>query len=101
MTFAMALVGNFDAVFTAWRENDGASFALDAGFLAAAARACVRTELAEDADDETESGVPGATIVDMPALPELRDAMSLRSEEHQSELQSLMRISYAVFCLKK
>src|SRR3546814_6644385 len=26
---------------------------------------------------------------------------SLRSEEHMSELQSLMRISYAVFCLKK
>src|SRR3546814_10770997 len=37
-----------------------------------------------------------------------RDAMSctrkftlMRSEEHTSELQSLMRISYAVFCLKK
>src|SRR3546814_8561728 len=28
-------------------------------------------------------------------------AMVLRSEEHTSELQSLMRISYAVFCLKK
>src|SRR3546814_10003164 len=27
--------------------------------------------------------------------------LSLRSEEHTSELQSLMRISYAVFCLKK
>src|SRR3546814_8980399 len=27
--------------------------------------------------------------------------MSERSEEHTSELQSLMRISYAVFCLKK
>src|SRR3546814_11028867 len=27
--------------------------------------------------------------------------MSGRSEEHTSELQSLMRISYAVFCLKK
>src|SRR3546814_7146353 len=27
--------------------------------------------------------------------------MSVRSEEHTSELQSLMRISYAVFCLKK
>src|SRR3546814_4781494 len=27
--------------------------------------------------------------------------MFLRSEEHTSELQSLMRISYAVFCLKK
>src|SRR3546814_2176796 len=28
-------------------------------------------------------------------------AASFRSEEHTSELQSLMRISYAVFCLKK
>src|SRR3546814_3172904 len=28
-------------------------------------------------------------------------AMGHRSEEHTSELQSLMRISYAVFCLKK
>src|SRR3546814_7639347 len=32
---------------------------------------------------------------------ELRHAFVLRSEEHTSELQSLMRISYAVFCLKK
>src|SRR3546814_7113936 len=29
------------------------------------------------------------------------DVIELRSEEHTSELQSLMRISYAVFCLKK
>src|SRR3546814_8057581 len=28
-------------------------------------------------------------------------AREIRSEEHTSELQSLMRISYAVFCLKK
>src|SRR3546814_10463453 len=28
-------------------------------------------------------------------------ALLVRSEEHTSELQSLMRISYAVFCLKK
>src|SRR3546814_9439678 len=28
-------------------------------------------------------------------------APAMRSEEHTSELQSLMRISYAVFCLKK
>src|SRR3546814_8481474 len=27
--------------------------------------------------------------------------LDMRSEEHTSELQSLMRISYAVFCLKK
>src|SRR3546814_5095510 len=30
-----------------------------------------------------------------------RDRTPTRSEEHTSELQSLMRISYAVFCLKK
>src|SRR3546814_3411401 len=29
------------------------------------------------------------------------DTVASRSEEHTSELQSLMRISYAVFCLKK
>src|SRR3546814_4234279 len=33
------------------------------------------------------------------AIPEMIE--SNRSEEHTSELQSLMRISYAVFCLKK
>src|SRR3546814_1832160 len=32
---------------------------------------------------------------------EQNEEMILRSEEHTSELQSLMRISYAVFCLKK
>src|SRR3546814_8926105 len=31
----------------------------------------------------------------------LRGGYNRRSEEHTSELQSLMRISYAVFCLKK
>src|SRR3546814_7301299 len=40
-----------------------------------------------------------------PERPSLADmqfhAKSSRSEEHTSELQSLMRISYAVFCLKK
>src|SRR3546814_6874783 len=29
------------------------------------------------------------------------DLLAIRSDEHTSELQSLMRISYAVFCLKK
>src|SRR3546814_4978343 len=32
---------------------------------------------------------------------EKANSLDLRSEEHTSELQSLMRISYAVFCLKK
>src|SRR3546814_5293500 len=33
--------------------------------------------------------------------PRNRPRCAVRSEEHTSELQSLMRISYAVFCLKK
>src|SRR3546814_8672306 len=36
-----------------------------------------------------------------PRRRRLRRAGGSRSEEHTSELQSLMRISYAVFCLKK
>src|SRR3546814_6842388 len=36
-----------------------------------------------------------------PAIILVRHARARRSEEHTSELQPLMRISYAVFCLKK
>src|SRR3546814_6195976 len=39
--------------------------------------------------------------VDLPPATRHLDALHARSEEHTSELQSLMRISYAVFCLKK
>src|SRR3546814_5400904 len=39
-------------------------------------------------------------VVVAAAVP-LTLAIVFRSEEHTSELQSLMRISYAVFCLKK
>src|SRR3546814_2322847 len=41
---------------------------------------------------------PAVSVKEMAAASELPWA---RSEEHTSELQSLMRISYAVFCLKK
>src|SRR3546814_2126339 len=37
----------------------------------------------------------------IPSLASGDPAAASRSEEHTSELQSLMRISYAVFCLKK
>src|SRR3546814_8399644 len=37
----------------------------------------------------------------VPRDPPPRTGAGARSEEHTSELQSLMRISYAVFCLKK
>src|SRR3546814_3754324 len=45
---------------------------------------------------------PFNDLYDPAAGPDFRRAASAaRSEEHTSELQSLMRISYAVFCLKK
>src|SRR3546814_3294826 len=42
-----------------------------------------------------------AELLDLQAREVVVDALQLRSEAHTSELQSLMRISYAVFCLKK
>src|SRR3546814_7928119 len=60
------------------------------------------------------SPAPASVADELTKLANLRDlgiltleefaqqkARLLRSEEHTSELQSLMRISYAVFCLKK
>src|SRR3546814_7690419 len=46
----------------------------------------------------------GYTSEEMKLVHETRKILgdaTIRSEEHTSELQSLMRISYAVFCLKK
>src|SRR3546814_5028850 len=51
--------------------------------------------------------VPTADTIFLPSLPQAKPLArrvrrsARRSEEHTSELQSLMRISYAVFCLKK
>src|SRR3546814_4223673 len=45
-------------------------------------------------------GIVGALLTGVFAAPSL-GGFGTRSEEHTSELQSLMRISYAVFCLKK
>src|SRR3546814_6500684 len=48
------------------------------------------------------TGAPSFTSADArQCAVDLRQAGVTRSEEHTSELQSLMRISYAVFCLKK
>src|SRR3546814_9629154 len=66
------------------------------GHGAIVARAAAR--LIPIVQGERRSGRPGFRI----ALACARlSGMTGRSEEHTSELQSLMRISYAVFCLKK
>src|SRR3546814_8165151 len=50
-------------------------------------------------DTENAADLPGGLALGGP--PEASPPGRSRSEEHTSELQSLMRISYAVFCLKK
>src|SRR3546814_2389640 len=62
-------------------------------------------ETKASSDARSGSGETAATIVRGTAPADDADVeqrlTSVRSEEHTSELQSLMRISYAVFCLKK
>src|SRR3546814_9915609 len=45
------------------------------------------------------AGIVLAVVAAVLCLPIKEQARAMRSEEHTSELQSLMRISYAVFCL--
>ncbi len=77
IALGLALVGNFDSVLSAWRQ-DGA-FGLDSRLLPNAARASVRSEIAEEVGDYAESGISAATALTevFGELPELRDAMNL------------------------
>src|SRR3546814_2799882 len=78
---------------------------------------CVRLRVSSDYSKLSLASKFGVGVEEAPALllatRQVADALSIcfhvgsqamtphRSEEHTSELQSLMRISYAVFCLKK
>src|SRR3546814_8305590 len=57
------------------------------------------TSMEDDMDINAGKILTGEATLD--AVGKEIFARMLRSEEHTSELQSLMRISYAVFCLKK
>src|SRR3546814_6626134 len=72
------------------------------------ARACLRNEVPRLEDDRhfspdmvaaTRLVASGRLVAAVGA--EMLPCVDIRSEEHTSELQSLMRISYAVFCLTK
>src|SRR3546814_6037261 len=78
----------------------------DAGHLLAR-QAVEQQDLVQAVEELRPEGAPhhlhhllahGGTVL---PLRLAREDLGARSEEHTSELQSLMRISYAVFCLKK
>src|SRR3546814_9960082 len=92
-----------DHRFEATLDATGLPDALDVHVLAP-----IEREVATPTGVELESIGPLRALVDAPDVTgagptlELRGAYLIgRSEEHTSELQSLMRISYAVLCLKK
>src|SRR3546814_5538031 len=92
-------------------KNQDAVSLLDFGFVAGEAsdNADAWTRLANEVNAQQEGGglrilvPPGVwrTTVQPPLFTQQVSLIGSRSEEHTSELQSLMRISYAVFCLKK
>src|SRR3546814_6938325 len=88
---------------------DTTLFRSDAGSVSRPARCAVRlaaNELRRSAGGVGRTGRAGASIARCGFWRRARRGLGRshllgRSEEHTSELQSLMRISYAVFCLKK
>src|SRR3546814_5460826 len=69
---------------------------------------CATSDVSNIGDRRQTMNTPAVTIVaawisaDTGVGPSIASGSQVcRSEEHTSELQSLMRISYAVFCLKK
>src|SRR3546814_7119678 len=72
-------------------ERDLAVYAANAGVMA--------PPESNDGDSPPPEGTTATRLAQLNAFR--AQATADRSEEHTSELQSLMRISYAVFCLKK
>src|SRR3546814_2411736 len=61
----------------------------------------IGAELIEPLTDDRRDDLVGDQFARVHHGLRLEPDLGARSEEHTSELQSLMRISYAVFCLKK
>src|SRR3546814_4922310 len=77
------------------RSNSGGSRRNDESIFASGSSVCMRTD--SGFNRSAIHAGHGRLMDDQPN----QHGKNHRSEEHTSELQSLMRISYAVFCLKK
>src|SRR3546814_3035267 len=67
----------------------------------AASRPIVATGVSTRSNRISQSSGPPMLPISLEKMTTSITQPTTRSEEHTSELQSLMRISYAVFCLKK
>src|SRR3546814_5719506 len=83
---------------TAEESNKRYHYLLQQGTTGLSVAFDLPTQIGYDSDHPLAEGEVGKVGV---AIDSLGDMEELRSEEHTSELQSLMSISYAVFCLKK
>src|SRR3546814_6569626 len=98
---------------TRWVESQGLGAKtrqLDVRSSASIEGEAIRERWAEQVNDALELAQVADRVdhrsyarqgVEMEPTVKMGHASAARSEEHTSELQSLMRISYAVFCLKK
>src|SRR3546814_2792550 len=87
---------------TRFRSNRGGSAGgKKSGGSSSAKRAKTQVDEAAKAADELKCNLDSILASLDPKAAQMQSLLEKRSEEHTSELQSLMRISYAVFCLKK
>src|SRR3546814_5733045 len=93
-------------------KNSLGARVLKRGAMSTLARPAKSDERAQAKADTRSAAMPFSSVIRglsttariwVPSAEKRNRAASeaIRSEEHTSELQSLMRISYAVFCLKK
>src|SRR3546814_2820852 len=91
------------SLFPAWAQSGTGGIAKPLPTLKGTDIALTIHRMMLTADGETTHaiGINGTVPAPLLRLKEGQNVRLSRSEEHTSELQSLMRISYAVFCLKK
>src|SRR3546814_10242888 len=94
-----ALVAGQNRVVVGHRDRRPAADRADAGDEAVRGRAL--DEVLQLAAATLGGDHERAVLHEAAGVDEVVDVLAGRSEEHTSELPSLMRISYAVFCLKK
>src|SRR3546814_7814839 len=92
---ATVMVGALALFLRLWRLGSPKEFEFDETYYAKDAWSMLQHGYVRDYVDKADDAIIAGD------LGSLWDSDKPRSEEHTSELQSLMRISYAVFCLKK